>query len=84
MILNPNHGLYFQLLNRNHWLPKHIGVIILASLKKESLLQNIPWRFLNKLLKFVHNLKVIKKEENLLSELSDQNKELLVCLNFAI
>jgi len=42
------------------------------------------WRFLNKLWKFVHSLEVIKKEENLLSELSDQNKELLVSLNFAI
>jgi leucyl-tRNA synthetase len=42
------------------------------------------WRFLNKLWKFVHSLEVIKKEENLPSELSDQNKELLVSLNFAI
>ncbi|MDA8687441.1 leucine--tRNA ligase [bacterium] len=42
------------------------------------------WRFLNKLWKFVHSLEVIKKEEDLLSELSDQNKELLVSLNFAI
>ncbi|MDC1035373.1 leucine--tRNA ligase [Alphaproteobacteria bacterium] len=42
------------------------------------------WRFLNKLWKFVHSLEVIKKEENLPSELSGQNKELLVSLNFAI
>src|SRR6056300_116419 len=42
------------------------------------------WRFLNKLWKFVHSLEVIKKEENLPSELSDQNKELLVSLNFAV
>jgi len=42
------------------------------------------WRFLNKLWKFVHSLDVIKKEENLLSEVSDKNNELLVSLNFAI
>jgi len=42
------------------------------------------WRFLNKLWKFVHSLEVINKEEKLPSELSDQNKELLVNLNFAI
>jgi len=43
-----------------------------------------PGVFLNKLWKFVYSLEVIKKEENLPSELSDQNKELLVNLNFAI
>jgi len=42
------------------------------------------WRFLNKLWKFVHNLEVVDKQENLPSKLSHQNKELLVDLNFAI
>jgi leucyl-tRNA synthetase len=42
------------------------------------------WRFLNKLWKFVHSLEVVDKQENLPSELSDQNKQLLVSLNFAI
>jgi leucyl-tRNA synthetase len=42
------------------------------------------WRFLNRLWKFTHSLKVINRQDNLPSELSEQNKELLVSLNFAI
>ena len=42
------------------------------------------WRFLNKLWKFVHNLKVINVKNGLPTKLSYQNKKLLTDLNIAI
>ena len=42
------------------------------------------WRFLNKLWKFVINLKNIENDEELLKEPSKQNKELLTVLNVTI
>jgi len=42
------------------------------------------WRFLNKLWKFVHTLEIVNFNDELPSELSDQNKKLLVDLNNTI